>query len=247
MAVPGWNAKYLEVSKEFGYSRQLDWEAAIILDSVLKRTIPDQTMAGLIRDRTVFVVGAGTSLAESFPVLKRFKKTAKIAADSAARPLVEAGITPDIIVTDLDGDEDSLKRCSRRGTVLVVHAHGDNISRLHLAAGFRNCLGTAQSEPYGVVQNFGGFTDGDRSVFLASRFGARRIVLFGMDYDGRVGRLSGTRKEDEKIKLRKLEKSRELLEWLSARTRSELFTTSSPIRGFQRVGYGDLDNLECIL
>lgn len=243
MAVPGWNGRYLGIVREFGYSRQLDYEAGIILDSVLGRTVPDHVLARLISGKTVFVAGAGDSLGTAISVLKRFRGTVTIAADSAAKPMVECGIVPDIVVTDLDGDVDSLRRCSKGGSILVVHAHGDNIPRLHLATGFGRCLGTTQSKPYGAVRNFGGFTDGDRSVFLASHFGAGRIVLLGMDYDGRVGRYSGTEKADRKTKLKKLDKSRELLGWLSERTSSGLFTTSSPIPGFQRVRYGDLDKI----
>lgn len=241
--MPGWNGRYVEIVREFGYSRQLDYEAGIILDSVLGGTVSDRTMTGLIRDKALFVVGAGTSLGASIPVLKKFKDTIKIVADSAAKPLIDRNIVPDIVVTDLDGDEDALRKCDSMGTILAVHAHGDNISRLHIAASFKRCLGTTQSRQYGVVRNFGGFTDGDRSVFLASYFGARRIILLGMDYEGRVGRYSGTKKADIGTKLKKLNKSREFLGWLSKRTESELFTTSSPIPGFQRVRYEDLNKI----
>ncbi len=243
MAVRGWRGKYLEIAREFKYDRRLDYEASIILDHVAGRTVPDGALAALIGGRTVFVVGAGPSLGRAVPVLKGFGGVAKIAADSAVKPLIRGGIVPDVIVTDLDGDEESLRRCGRLGTIFAVHAHGDNIHRLHLARSFRNRLGTTQSEPYGTVQNFGGFTDGDRAVFLASHFGAGRIVLFGMDYDGAVGRLSGTRGSDVRAKLRKLEKSRELLEWLSGRTGSELLTVSRPVRGFRKVRPADLGGL----
>ena len=243
MAASRWGEMYVRIAREFGYDMRLDYESAVILDSVLGGTVPDSSMAGLIKGRTVFVVGSGPSLGASIPILKRFKGTTKIAADSAARHLIKHGIAPEIVVTDLDGHADSLKRCSGLGAILVVHAHGDNISKLYMALGFRNCIGTTQAEPYGAVQNFGGFTDGDRSVFLASHFGAKRIILFGMDYDGTVGRFSGTKKSDVALKLKKLEKSREALEWLSGKTESELFTTSSRIPGFRKIKYGGLGSL----
>lgn len=243
MTVPGWNRMYLEIAREFNYNRQLDYEASVILDSVMRRTVPNRAVAGLIRNKAVFVVGAGTSLRASVPAIKKFKKAVKVAADSAVKVLIGEGVIPDIIVTDLDGDEDSLRKCGRLRTVFAVHAHGDNIPRLYLARSFRNRLGTTQAEPYGDIQNFGGFTDGDRSVFLASYFGAKKIILFGMDYDGRIGRPSQTRKAEADTKLKKLEKSRELLGWLAGRTRSELFTTSSPIPGFRRIRPADLDGV----
>jgi len=41
--------------------------------------------------------------------------------------------------------------------------------------------------------------------------------------------------------LKKLKKGKKLLEWLSSKTNSELFTTSSPVVGFKKVPYRDLD------
>lgn len=247
MVVSGWNDKYLEIIKEFGYDIELDHGASVILDSLL-RAWPKKKMHSLIKGKTVFVIGAGSSLDASIRPLRNFKGV-KIAADSAVGFLLKKDIMPDVIVTDLDGDMDALRRCDKRGSILVVHAHSDNISRLYMAAGFQNCFGTTQSKPYGNVQNFGGFTDGDRSVFLASHFGAKRIILFGMDYNGKIGRHSGTRKADIYTKLKKLKKSKELLEWFSGKTETELFTTSGFVRGFQQIKYANLDclNLECIL
>ena len=46
----------------------------------------------------------------------------------------------------------------------------------------KNCIGTTQTNPFNKIQNFGGFTDGDRGVFLASHFDAKKIILFGMDF-----------------------------------------------------------------
>ena len=240
--VDKWSDKYKEIAAEFGYNMRLDYEAGIILNSILE-TIPEKKMASLITGNTVFVIGAGTSLDASMPILKKWNGIIRIAADSAAKPLLESGIVPDVVVTDLDGDADSLKRCGRRGAILVVHAHGDNISRLHLAAGFGRCMGTTQSRSYGHIRNFGGFTDGDRAVFLASHFRAKRIILLGMDYNGVVGRLSGTRKADVKTKLKKLARSKKILEWFSDRTRTELLTTSTPIRGFRQIKYKDIANV----
>ena len=107
--------------------------------------------------------------------LKKFKETTKIVADSALKPLIENGIKADIVVTDLDGDEEILKTVGQSEAVFVVHAHGDNIGKLQFVENFRNCVGTTQAKPFGKIKNFGGFTDGDRAVFLASHFGAKKI------------------------------------------------------------------------
>jgi hypothetical protein len=62
-----------------------------------------------------------------------------------------------------------------------------------------------------------------------------------MDFEGKIGRYSKTKKAERKTKLRKLRKSKSLLEWLSGKTRSQLFTTSNPIRGFEKISYSELN------
>ena len=105
----------------------------------------------------------------------------------------------------------------------------------------KNCIGTTQTNPFNQVQNFGGFTDGDRGVFLASYFNAKKIILFGMDFGNQIGKFSNTKKSDRETKLKKLEIGRDLLIWLSTITKSELFTTSKHIEGFKKIPYKDLD------
>ncbi len=51
-----------------------------------------------------------------------------------------------------------------------------------------------------MLYNFGGFTDGDRAVFLAHHFGSRSIQLLGFDFEN-VGEKPNC---DEKTKLKKL-------------------------------------------
>lgn len=239
--IPGWNKKYSEILREFKYSEKQDTESAIILNSILRKNASIKKINQQIKGKTIFVIGAGPSLSLAIPILKNFEKTVKIVADSAVKPLIENGIKPDIIVTDLDGDEDSLIKAGRTNSIFVVHAHGDNIAKLYLAENFKNCIGTTQSKPFKNIQNFGGFTDGDRAVFLASHFNAKKIILFGMDFGKKIGRYSHTKVTERKIKLKKLRKGKSLLEWLSGKTRSQLFTTSSPIRGFEKISYDDLD------
>ena len=59
----------------------------------------------IIQGKTVFVIGSGPSLAIAIPKLKKLEKSIKIAADSSLKPLIDNGIFPDIVVTDLDGDD----------------------------------------------------------------------------------------------------------------------------------------------
>ncbi|MBT3329461.1 MAG: DUF115 domain-containing protein [Nitrosopumilus sp.] len=241
MMISGWEKRYLLILKELGYSQKKDRESAIILDSILKKTNTTEKILKLIEGKTVFVIGSGPSLSNAIPKLKKLKKSIKIAADSSLKPLVDNGIIPDIVVTDLDGDENTIKKIAKTKSIFIIHAHGDNIEKLELVKKIRNCIGTTQSNPFNKIQNFGGFTDGDRGVFLANYFGAKKIILFGMDFGNRIGKFSNTKNSDRKIKLKKLEIGENLLIWLSTITKSELFTTSKPIKGFKKISYKDLD------
>ena len=239
--ISGWKKRYFTILKEMNYSEKKDKESALILDSILKKTDSIEKVKEIIQGNTVFVIGSGPSLSIAIPKLKKLKKSIKIAADSSLEPLIDNGIIPDIIVTDLDGNEDTIKKISKTKSIFVIHAHGDNIEKLQMVKKMKNCVGTTQTNPFNKIQNFGGFTDGDRGVFLASYFDAKKIILFGMDFGNQVGKFSNTKRSDREIKLKKLEIGKDLLIWLSTITKSELFTTSKPIEGFRKIPYKDLD------
>ena len=242
MKVRGWKQKYQEILKEFNYSRKKDAEAAKLLNSILKTSFPLDMLEKKIKNKTVFVVGAGPSLTLSICSLKRFKNVTKVVADGATKALVKNKIRPDIVVTDLDSNLELLKRASMK-SIMIVHAHGDNIERLPVATNFRNCIGTTEGRPFDKIQNFGGFTDGDRCVFLANHFGAKRIILFGMDFGKKVGSYSKEGKYDRHTKIRKLRRAKLLLEWLASKDGCELYTTSKPIKGFLKIRFSDLQGL----
>jgi uncharacterized Rossmann fold enzyme len=88
-------------------------------------------------------------------------------------------------VTDLDGATEAFVEMNRAGTVIVVHAHGDNMALLRRwVPRFPGPLvGTTQARPFGRIHNFGGFSDGDRAVFLAHALGAGEVLLAGFDLD----------------------------------------------------------------
>ena len=238
--IKGWNSKYYQILKEFNYNEKKDKESAKILESMVGNKKQVDRIQRLIESKVVFVIGAGPSLSTAIKYLKNHDNL-KIVADSATKFLLEKGIIPDIVVTDLDGDLDSLKKIGKSKTIFVVHAHGDNISKLDFSENLENWVGTTQTEPFGKIYNFGGFTDGDRAVFLANHFSAKKIILFGMDMGKRIGRFSNTNPTKRKTKLKKLQKGRELLEWLAENSQSELFTTSLPMSGFTKIPYRDLD------
>ena len=174
--------------------------------------------------------------------MKRHKEITKIVADGATKAIIENGLKPDIVVTDLDGDIKSLKKAGRTKTIMVVHAHGDNSERINLVKYFKNCIGTTQAKPIGIIKNFGGFTDGDRCVFLANHFKAKKIILLGMDFGTRIGKYSKNKVDNRAIKIAKLHRGKKLLEWFALKSKSELYSTTK-ISGFRNVNLRSIDNI----
>jgi uncharacterized Rossmann fold enzyme len=243
MTLLGWEKRYSEILKEFGYSKKRDIESAKILNSTLKNKIPLRKLSDLIRDQDVFVIGAGPTLLSSIPVLKKYNSATKIVADGAVKALIENKIKPDILVSDLDGDKKSLQKLGKSNTIMVIHAHGDNFDKLEMVSNFKNCIGTTEAKSFGKIHNFGGFTDGDRCVFLAHHFKAKRIILFGMDFGNKIGKYSKTKIASKKIKIKKLKRGKKLLEWLATKNSSNLYTTSKPIKGFKKIRYSELEKV----
>lgn len=243
MTIKGWNSKYNQIVREFGYSKRTDLASAALLNLILKRQFSSLKLRKLINEKPVFVIGAGPSLKGAIPVLKRHKNTIKICAETALDALIKNGIRPHLVVTDLDGNLGTLDKISKTDTIFVVHAHGDNIFKLEFAKNFKNCLGSTQTRKVGKIENFGGFTDGDRCVFLAKHFGASRIFLFGMDFGSKIGTYSNTKRTERSIKLKKLRWGKMLLEWMAPMSNAELFTLSKRIKGFRKITYKKLERL----
>ncbi|WP_067048632.1 6-hydroxymethylpterin diphosphokinase MptE-like protein [Methanofollis ethanolicus] len=175
-----WDPLYEEILDYFAFDRVGDEEAARLLASLLPRD-DLALLEGLCQGKTVTVCGNAPSLPRE---TGRIEGTV-FAADAAADVLYSRGIRPDAVFTDLDGATDSLVAMNREGTVVVVHAHGDNISLLrHWVPKLPGPLvGTTQAAPFGGIHNFGGFSDGDRAAFAAHALGAARVSLVGFDLD----------------------------------------------------------------
>ena len=242
MVISGWNKKYNEILKEFGYSKKDDTESARILNSKMTKKITSKTLTKLIQNNDVFIIGAGPSLLKSINILKKFSSGVKIVADGAIQVLLENNLKADILVTDLDGDLKSIKKIGKTDTLIFVHAHGDNIDKLNLVSGFKNWTGTTQTKEFGKLYNFGGFTDGDRCVFLANYFNAKNIILVGMDFGNTIGKYSKNI-SNKTLKRKKLRFGKELLEWVSLKSKSNLYTTSRPINGFKKISFSDLEQI----
>jgi 2-amino-4-hydroxy-6-hydroxymethyldihydropteridine diphosphokinase len=179
-----WEPIYTEILEDFGFSRIRDEEAALLLSELLKdkkRSLDEaaQRLCG----RDVVICGNASSLAEELKGLQE-RDLAFVAADGATSVLLRKGIVPDICVTDLDGPFDAIIKANALGSIIVVHAHGDNLDALKKYVPLLDqVIGTTQCQPPEGLFNFGGFTDGDRCVFLARALGAATIRLLGFDFE----------------------------------------------------------------
>ena len=176
-----WEPYYEEILSYFSFDRTMDEESARLLQQLMLRDD-----IGALREcaagRHVTVCGNGPNLVDE---LDRIEGTV-FAGDAACIVLMEHGIRPDAVFTDLDGADEQYQGMNWQGTIMVIHAHGDN---MHLVRYWVPRLigprGGQQRRalPLDNVYNFGGFSDGDRAVFAATELGASGITLAGFDCD----------------------------------------------------------------
>jgi len=215
-----WFSWYKEILNEFGFSQNDDEKSAKLLNNLLKNHNGLNKNEIKIKNK-VIVFGAGPSIKRNIKELKKLNLSdfTLIAADGATTALLEENTIPDIIVTDLDGDMDNIIKANKEGAILVVHAHGNNIEKIKkYVSELKRIFGTTQSTPLEKVNNFGGFTDGDRCIFLAVELGAKFIVLAGMDFGKIVTKysrpdLADLKDKADEIKIMKLKYAKELTEW----------------------------------
>lgn len=179
-----WEPIYNQILEDFGFSSSRDEEGALLLENLLQGrrnflAIAQERVGG----RGAVVFGNAPSLDQEMDTLPSIG-AALIAADGAAAVMLKKGIVPDIVVSDLDGPFPAILEACQRGAIIVVHAHGDNLDALkRYVPQLENIIGTCQCRPPAGLYNFGGFTDGDRSVFLAKELGASSIKLVGFDFE----------------------------------------------------------------
>ena len=243
MTIHGWKTKFKEIRKEFGYSEREDLISAKKLNFLLKRKNSKKELQNIISGKTVFIIGAGPSLSKSLKHIKKSKNIIKIVADGAVRALLEKNIKPDILVTDLDGDLKSIKKIGRTKIPIIVHAHGDNYDKLEIVKKISNVIGTTQTKKIGNLENFGGFTDGDRCVFLAEYFNASKIVLIGMDFGQKIGKYSKHTVINRRIKIKKLKFGKKIIEWFATKSKAELYSTKR-MKGYKTIRLIDLECIE---
>ena len=214
-----WAPQYERIRAEFGFPFAREVAAADRLEALLPdpaRVDPLGRLRARVEGRDALVLGLAPdsgppplwrlSAASPAPVL--------IAADGATATCLAAGLVPSIVVTDLDGPMPSLIAANRRGSLVVVHAHGDNLAQLEewVPQFPGELVGSWAGPPRPGLIDVGGFTDGDRAAYLAEHVGARRVLLWGFDFD----RVDEAGPAEARRKLAKLRWARALLENLAA-------------------------------
>ena len=224
-----WESIYRKIVEDFHFSVENDEKAADVLNTLLKQKSPMSIdkLNDLIVGKEIIIFGAGPSLENSIITHKKmFANALTIAADGATTALLNYEILPDIIVTDLDGKVPDQVNANSHGSIVVIHAHGDNIDKIkkYVPKFKGKIVGTTQinPEPYDSIHNFGGFTDGDRAVYLADNFHAKKIFLTGFDFNNEIGPYSFSENKNKTLKLKKLKWCKNLISMLNKKNISYL-------------------------
>ncbi|MFX0040628.1 MAG: 6-hydroxymethylpterin diphosphokinase MptE-like protein [Promethearchaeota archaeon] len=239
---------YLQIINDFKFSHQKDCEARDYLSYLLSQKNENWSLDKILNSfreiisskQAIMIYGCGPSLEKTILTilktkgLKYFNKFINLTADGASVLLKEKGIKIDAIFTDLDG---ITKSEFYYAVFNIVHAHGDNIKILKLFKNeiikFENIIGTTQVKPSANLINSGGFTDGDRILYLIHTLltSNQKLFLVGMDFGSVIGKYSklnikrNQSASSEKIK--KLKYGIELIKWLKPRIKNEIYFVNS--------------------
>jgi len=191
-----WEPVYHEILEDMGFSEKDDILSANYISEYFKSNPENiakiEDLEKIIFNNSIVICGNSPDLIYD---LSYFLSTVSnfdirsykfIAADGATSALINIGIIPDAIVTDLDGkhlDDITNEINASNKSVVLIHAHGDNLNLLKkYLPQFKNVIPTCQSRPPSGVFNFGGFTDGDRCLFVSDFFKAKNCILVGFDF-----------------------------------------------------------------
>ena len=141
---------------------------------LLTGRIPLPRFATDFRDRPTLVVVRGVGHQSDLRALRPFVRDMRpviVAVDGAAEALLAEGLTPDMIVGDMDSAGEPALRC---GAELVVHSYPDGRAP---GGGRLSELGL----PFKLVPAPG--TSGDVAMLIAAEKGARLIVSVGSQFN----------------------------------------------------------------
>ena len=260
---PNFEKEYSNIVTKLNLNISADLLSAKRLEARLK-TNEQRNNIKIQRDLTTLlkfpclIAGGGPSLKQDLTSCMDFnllKSTTIIAVDGAVKLFYEQGIIPDILVSDLDGDWLSIQWAILNNCKVLIHAHGDNqkliddfFKQNEGIENRDNLWGTTQSFFESELLNFGGFTDGDRAIFLAFHFQSPLICLIGFDFGEEIGTYSLSHPTIAKNIPRKMIKFEIALDLLSkyhemhSGLRYNLTNKGTNIPGFPRIPIPNLVN-----
>jgi hypothetical protein len=202
-----WLSKYDEICGNLEINCLDDDISAIFLSKFTNKSDFLWKRLYHMKDRQFIVVGNSPDVSSEDFQRVYITKEVIVVSDSALH-LIPNETVPDIIVSDLDGDIPEISLRVLEGSILFLHAHGDNLQRikenLQQFRGFY--IPTRQGRRPESMFNPHGFTDGDRAVMISRFLGARKIRLFGFSYERPYP------KGDITLKMKKLQYARDIIE-----------------------------------
>ena len=205
-----WDKWYDVIVDDFSFNKVDDYCSAKILNEKIS-IIGKYDVSHIDLPMQSIIFGAGPSIKKHISFIKNnidLKKYVLIAADGATTALLEEDIIPDIIVTDLDGNMEKIIKSNTFGSILYVHAHGDNVELINkYIEKLDKIIPTCQCKPFGNLENYGGFTDGDRAAHIAVyALNSKKIILAGMDF-GKI--ITNYSRPEIGVKLQRADKFKE--------------------------------------
>jgi len=170
-----------QINKQFNFSRTREEVATRMLSHF---NFSKSAISDYFRGRDFVLIGAAINQSSSIP------NSSLIVADGALRACLQRDIIPELIISDLDGYIPDIIWATQNGSKIIVHAHGDNISRVHQYSAKLNPICMTSTYPSDSTFCWGGFTDGDRATMMSLSLGCASIKLLGFDFN-KVGSFSG--------------------------------------------------------
>ncbi|WP_455464755.1 6-hydroxymethylpterin diphosphokinase MptE-like protein [Candidatus Hodarchaeum mangrovi] len=263
MDLRNWEKNYSKIVKQLNLDKEADINASNKLENYLMDLSPDKKekitkTLKLILQKPIIIAGAGPSLEtdfDNFFQINKHKYVNFISVDGSTALFHQKNVFPTIIITDLDGDLKSIEWGIKNGSIVLIHAHGDNLTRVSRFFKINsqiikqnNVWGTTQSKSSHILFNFGGFTDGDRAIFLAFYFQSPLIGLIGFDFGNKIGKYSKYKSPIKKSLEKKKIKFQIALDLISSYhshhkgIRYNLTTQGVEITGFPRIEFQDFLN-----
>ena len=188
-----------EINFQFGFVRSREEVSSRLISRLYK---PEGNLSDILLNQEVTIVGAGIDHDEKIP------SGVLIAADGAVSACLERQLIPDIVVTDLDGNLLDIMFANESGSKIVLHGHGDNLSKLFEFYTRIKVISLTTTYPSDMSNCWGGFTDGDRALMMSLSQGVSLVNLVGFNFS-KVGKYTG--KYSPK-KLQKLDWARRIVE-----------------------------------